>query len=319
MSKPLPSGIIARTTSYNIDPSRVIKAEGWNTRFDMGDIKSLSESIRTELQRDPSSGGLLNAVRVRRITGNPDADFQIVDGERRMTAVWALLESGVQFPEGIAATLVDKKQDDVTSLIQMYTANTGKPFLPLEEAAAFKRMKDSGMKIAEISKAVGRTDVHIIETMGLLEADGDLQASLAAGQVGATIAKIISTTAKGDKALQKDLLADAKNAKGTGAAAKAAKARLLKKLQDKKEARAAAKGKTLKMRALSDQQLTEMGAKLAKVLEVKAKEAFPIAPPKTLEDMQKQVAKDEKMTAAFTLGAMMALRAAAGMKVELDI
>lgn len=318
MSKPLPAGTVARTSGYNVDPARVVKRDGWNTRFDLGDIESLASSIQTELARDPADGGLLNPVRVKRITGNPTADFEIVDGERRMTAIWMLLEKGFIFPQGIAATMVDRKQDDVTSLIQMYTANTGKPFLPLEEAAAFKRMRDAGMTIAAICKAVGRADVHVIDTLALLEADEDLQAAVASGQVGGTIAKVIATTARGDKALQKELTQDAKDARGKGAEAKAAKARMLKKIQDKKEAKAKAKGKQLKMRALTDDQLTELGAKQAKLLEVKVKEAGWKAFG-TLEDMTAEMAKDEKLAAAFTLGTLLALRAAAGIKVDLDI
>lgn len=318
MTKPLASGIIARSTGYNIDPRRVIKRVGWNTRFDLGDIESLAASIETELQRDPGDGGLLNAVRVKRITGREDVDFEIVDGERRMTAIWHLLDKGVVFPEGIKATLVDKKQDDVTSLIQMYTANTGKAFLPLEEAAAFKRMRDAGMTIAQICKAVGRADVHVIDTLALVDADEDLQAAVASGAVGGTMAKVIATTARGNKALQKELTAEAKEAKGKGAEAKAAKGRLLKKLQDTKDAKAKAKGKTLKIRALTDEQLSALGEKVAALLAVKAQEAK-WAPSTDVNDFVAIAAKDEALAAGYTLGLLMGLRAAAGLQVTLDI
>lgn len=318
----LPAGITRKTTGYNADPRRICRRKDWNTRFDFGDIASLAESIRTELSRDPSNGGLLHDLRVKRLEKSDERsathDFEIVDGDRRLTAIELLLDQGVSFPEGVGIKLVERTQDDLTSLIQMYTANTGKPFLPLEEAAAFKRMRDAGMTILAIAKTVGKADTHVIETLALLESDEELQAAVKDGSVGSTMAKVIATTARGDKAAQKELTKEAQAARGKGADAKAAKARLLKKLEDKKAAKAAAKGKTLKIKSMTDDALSELGAKMAKALEVKVKEAgwkkF-----ETLEEMVEAMAKDEKLTAAFTLGAVMALRAAAGIKVNLDI
>jgi hypothetical protein len=319
----LPAGIMRKTTGYNADPRRICRREGWNTRFDFGDIQNLAESILVELKRDPSNGGLLHDLRVKRLPKDDPraatADFELVDGDRRMTAIELLLSKGVEFPEGVGIKLVDREQDDLTSLIQMYTANTGKPFLPLEEAAAFKRMRDSGMTILQIAKAVGKADTHVIETLSLLEADEEVQDAVRTGKVGATVAKAIATTARGDKAAQKDLLAEAKTAKGKGADAKAARARLAKKLLDKKQAKAEAKGKTLKIRALDDAQLSGLGLSVAKLLEAKVKEAWPSTDPKTIEDVLEMVKKDEKLVAAYTLGALHALHAAAGQKVNLDI
>lgn len=321
-ARALPSGIVRKTTGYNADPRRICRRSGWNTRFDFGDIANLAESIQIELARDPSNGGLLHDLRVKRLDkGDPRAathDFEIVDGDRRLTAIELLLEKGVEFPDGVGIKLVERTQDDLTSLIQMYTSNTGKPFLPLEEAAAFKRMRDAGMTILAISKAVGKADTHVIETLALLESDEELQAAVKDGSVGSTMAKMIATTARGDKEAQKELTKEAKAARGKGSDAKAAKARLLKKIEDKKAQKAAAKGKTLKIKSMTDDALSELGAKMAKALEIKVKEAgwkkF-----ETLEEMVDAMAKDEKLTASFTLGVVMALRAAAGIKVNLDI
>ena len=124
---------------------------------------------------------------------------------------------------------------------------------------------------------------------------------------------------KGDAKLQKEMIADAAAAKGKSADAKAAKARFNAKLQKQRDAKMAAKGKEVKIRALTDEQLSELGAGVAKVLEAKVKEAGwkSIA---TLEDMVEMIRKDEKLAAAFTVGAQLALRAAAGVKgINLDI
>ena len=307
-ARALPAGIIKKTTSYMVDPTKVTRAAGFNPRFDFGEIELLAKSI--------AANGLLMPIRVKRVTGNDKYEFELVDGDRRLTAVAQLLAKGHVFEDGVPAILVDRVQDDVTSLIQMFEANTGKPFLPLEEAAAYKRMRDAGMTIAQICSRVGRADVHVTDTLSLLEADEDVQDALKAGKIGATNAKLIATIAKGDKAAQKEMTADAVTAKGTTVDAKAAKARLMKKLEDKRAAKAAAKGKTPRLLCLSGNQLNDLGAKVAKHLAAVSKEAkwqeFA-----TLEDAAVAVSKDEALTAAFTLGATMALLVAAGQKIEL--
>jgi len=321
-ARALPSGILKKTTGYNADPRRICRKPGFNTRFEFGDIASLAESIKTELGRDPSNGGLLHDLRVKRLDKSDPraaaADFELVDGDRRLTAIELLLSQGVEFPEGVGIKLVDKNQDDVQSLVQMYTATTGKPFLPLEEAAAFKRMRDSGMTILAISKAVGKADTHVIDTLALLEADEDVQEAVRSGKVGGTVAKQIATTARGNKALQKDMIEEAKKAKGKDPSAKAAKARLLKKLQDAKDAKAKAKGKTLKIRALTDEQLSALGVKVAGLLDMKAKEAKWAATGDIKDDIDR-CRKDDGLAAAYTLGLMVGLRIAAGLEGELDI
>lgn len=314
-SKPLAAGLVKKTTAYNVDPRRVTRREGWNTRFDMGEIAALAASIETELNRDPSDGGLLMPIRVKRISGNPAADFELVDGDRRLTAIELLLEKGVVFPQGVAATMVDKNQDDLTSTIQMITANTGKPFLPLEEAAAYKRLRDGGMSVAQICAAVGRTDVHVRETLDLLEADAAVQDAVKTGAVAGSMAKLIVSVTKGDNAAQKDLLADAVGAKKKD---KAAKARLMTKIQQKRDAKAVAKGKEVKMRALTDAQLSEIGERLAKHLKALLKEAG-LGAEMQQGELVEWVKKDEKLAAAYVAGAMDALKAAAGVKINLEV
>ena len=316
----LASGLVKKTTAYNLDPKRITRREGWNARFDMGESAALAASIETELARDPSDGGLLNPVRVKRITGNPNADFELVDGDRRLTAIELLLEKGVVFPHGIIGTIVDRTQDDTTSLIQMITANTGKPFLPLEEAAAYKRLRDAGMSIADICKAVGRTDVHVRETLDLLEADDSVKEAVQKGKVSGSTAKVIVSVAKGDKAKQAELAAAAAEVKTVkGAAAKKVASKALQaKIQAARDAKNVAKGKEVKMRALTDEQLSEIGDRLAKHLTSLLKEAK-IDVATTQAALQEWAKADEKLACAYVAGAVDALKVAAGLKIDLAI
>lgn len=317
----LPAGIVGKTTRYNIDPRKITFREGWNNRFDMGDIEALAAGIEATLARTPDRPYATD-MEVKRIPANdPRAqqgfNFEVITGHRRKLATDILLKKGVVFPEGVNAHLVDAKESDLDSTVRLFTENNQKPLLPLEEAAAFKRLRDGGMTILQIAKAVGKADTHVIDTLALLEADESVQEAVRSGKVGATIAKVIATTARGDKQAQKEMIEEAKAAKGKDSAAKAARARLGKRIMDTKKAKAAKKGKVLKIKALDPVALSELGAKVAKMLEAKAKEAG--WKDMTIEAMREAVAKDEKTAAAFTFGALQALLVAAGQPFDLDI
>lgn len=308
------NGIItARLSAYNlIDPKAIVRKPGHNPRFDFGEIAELAKSIKFQATEGGVTGGLLQAIIVKR---SGPAQFELVDGDRRLTAVEMLLKlyaegkpEGYDFPEGIAARLANKDQSEITGLIQMFEANTGKPFLPLEEAAAYQKMKEAGMTIEQIGKAVQRAHVHIVATLALVDADESLKAAVADGSVGGTVAKKIATAARGDKKKQAELTEAVKTA--TKSKDKKAIAAAKQKIEDARQDKAKAAGKTLKIRALTDAQLSALGDKVAKHLASVMKEA------KLADDfdLAKWVAEDDKLATAYTFGALQALKAAAGMK-----
>ena len=293
-----PVGIVKRTNAYFVDPTKVAREEGWNPRFDFGEIEGLAASIK--------ANGVLNAIRVKRMAA-PDADgkvFTLIDGDRRLTAIEFLLKKGHEFPEGIPAVIVDKNQEDVTSLIQMFEANSGKTFLPLEEAAAYKRMQDAGMTVKQICAAVGRKHVHVIEVLNLLKADDSVKDAVTDGSIGKTIAKQIAKVAKGDSAKQKELVDQAK-AVGKDAGKRRA---ILKEVEKTRAAKAAKRGKTLKIRALSDVELSEIGSSVAQMV----MEHLTTNKMAADFDVRGWCKKDKELTLAYTAGALAALKVAAG-------
>ena len=316
MTKTTNGIVTARLSAYNmVDPKAVFRKEGHNPRFDFGEIEELAKSIKFQAVSAAVPGGLLNAIIIKR---RDATSFELVDGDRRLTAVellskWAAegKPEGYDFPEGIPARLADKNQSEITGLIQMFEANTGKPFLPLEEAAAYKKMRDAGMTIEEIGKAVQRAHVHIVSTLALVDADESLKAAVADGSVGGTTAKKIAVAARGDKKKQAELTADVKAAGKDKKAQKAAKA----KIEATRQAKAESKGKVLKIRALTDDQLSDLWAKMAKHLASVMKQA---SLPED-HDLVKWVASDDALAAAFTFGVLQALKAAAGVKVDLEV
>lgn len=317
------TGIVtARPSAYNmVDPRQIGRRPGFNPRFEFGEIEELAKSIKYQATQLAVPGGLLQAIIVKKsdeVAGKP---LVLVDGDRRLTAVELLLElsdkgdpNGYDFPEGIPARLAPKDQTAIADLIQTFEAGQNKAFLPLEEAAAYLRMRESGMTVEEIGKAVQRAHMHIVSTLALLKADESLTEALKSGDVKGTMAKEIAVVARGDKAKQKELVADIKAAKGDKVALKKVK----EKIAAQRVAKNEAKGKTLKVRPLTADQLSTIGAKLAKHLTVVLKEAK-IDPDMSNDDLLAWVKADEARAAAYTFGALQALKAAAGTKgIELE-
>jgi ParB family chromosome partitioning protein len=294
-------GITKRSSSYQADPRAISRRPGFNPRFDFGDISMLAAQIKAQ--------GLLQPLRIKRLSAPVGLfHFELIDGDRRLTAIELILkEDPAAFPEGVPAIIVDKNQDDLTSLVQMFMANEGKAFLPLEEAAAYQKMREAGLTVKQIGEAVGRKHMHVNQILALVDADESVKQAVKDGTIGKTMAKEIASTARGDKAKQKELVEQAAAA-GKG---KGKRRVLLNSIQATKVAKAAKKGRTLKIRALDDAALSELGASMAKALQknlMNAKAAM------HADALDKWIAQDPKLVAAFTYGALQALKAAAGAK-----
>ncbi len=311
-------GITKRSNSYFADPKMITRRAGFNARFDFGDIEALAAQIKSKLEQDPSSGGLIHDLHVKRIlSGDPRLEkgfvFEIIDGDRRLTAVELLISKGVVFENGIPIKIVDKGQSEIEDLVQMFVANEGKPFLPLEEAAAYQRMRDAKMSVAAICKAVGRAQMHVTSILALASADESLKQAVKEGKVNKTMAKDIATNARGDKAKQAELTKEA-----VEAGKDKTKRRLItRKVAEARQAKAVRKGKKVpKMRALSDVELQALGASVGERMPKLIMDAACMMYEK---DLGKWIGQDDKLTLAFTFGVLQALKAAAGIKVKLEL
>lgn len=319
------AGINAKLAgAYLADPTRITRREGWNPRFDFGEIAEMAKSIE--------QNSVLNALRVKRIAKSDprsaNFDFELIDGDRRLAGLEHLLKTKKvpytaipSIAAGIPIILVDRAQDDTTSLIQMFVANQGKPFLPLEEAMAYKRMMDGdeatdrkGMTPREISKAIGKDETHIREMLLLLEADEDVKEAVAKGTINKQTAKEIAVGMKGDKAAQKKAIADIKAAVGgkTGKdAKKVSKAAQQKAIQAARDARKVRAGKQV-IKAISKERLAELGEQVAKHL-AKAIKDLGMEPKMTEAAVFREwITKDDKLAAAAAFGALEALKLVAG-------
>lgn len=178
--------ISGRMNAYYTHPDNIVVRAGWNPRFDFGEIKDLAASM-TVKDGDGQLVGVLVPLRVRR---NSDGKLELIDGERRLRA--ARLAKLDRVP-----VVLDNKLSDTEALVRALVANTGKPLLPLEEAAALLKLKDtSGMTILQLSKAVGRSDIYVMDRIKLLSAPEEVKEAVAAGTLGTTLAAEIVTKEK---------------------------------------------------------------------------------------------------------------------------
>lgn len=295
-------GIVKKSSSYFADPDALVRRKDWNPRFDFGDMKELETSIETNGFRNEKP------ILVRR---NAEMQLEIVDGDRRVTAVHNLMKRGVDFSDGIPIVFEAKDTDDLHALIHMFTANNGKQFLPLEEAAAYKRMIDAGMKVKNIEQHVGRKEAHIRLTLGLLTAGEELQEAVKTGAIKATLGKRIAQKTKGNKEKQKELVEKA--TKGGKASKKLAKeeTEAIKRRPTSK-----ASQKQLLPNLLNESQLHTRELLLANRVESEFK-----AMGLKLDDNEARhyFAATDDRAAAFHFGVLLGLRAALGMDSKITL
>jgi ParB family chromosome partitioning protein len=192
-------GIITRTNSYHIDPTTIDRRVGWNPRFDFGEIEELAQSIK--------QNGLLQPLRVKRVGDR----FELIDGDRRLTAVEHLMKKGLEFPQGVLAIIESKSATDLDNMILMFESNSGKPFLPLEAAKAYKMLMDAeGLTCKQVAHRLGRSEAHVKFTVALMDADIEVTDALEKGEINSVVARTIAKTK--DKAKQRELVSKVKSA-----------------------------------------------------------------------------------------------------------
>lgn len=289
-----------------IDPKMIDIQEGWNARFDYGDVEELAASIKAQKALD--GHGLINDIRVKE---KADGRYALVDGERRLHSVLHLISQGEEFAFGIPAKVEAADAEDSDLLIKMFTANMGKAFLPIEEAHYYKRLRDQGLTIAQIEEKTGRSDNSIVGALALLEGDEDLYDAVLKGHVSGTLGKSIAVNVRGDKERQRELVAKAKAAKKDPKAMKAVKKEIdeARKAKFKKRTGKEAKGR---FDQLTPQELAELGTQVGLLL----KQRLDTEGMSLDADLTSWVASEPELQLAATFGALQALKAAAGVKVD---
>lgn len=185
------SAVVTRTDLWNINPRFIHIKEGWNPRttFDIDDLKA---SIREH--------GVLMPLRVQKIGDG----LLLIDGERRLRSVLALIAEGVDIRS--VPAIVETSQNDVELLARALVANLGEPLSPLDEAHAFQRLVAYGLTQAQIAAKVGRSQSHISSRLTLLQATPLLLQQVTSQEISPTEAVRVIKQAEKDGVPQLEVL-----------------------------------------------------------------------------------------------------------------
>lgn len=193
-------GVGTRKEFFLFDPRQIKIVDGWNPRtdFDTDDDKILKESI--------IENGVLQPLRVKR-SGD---EIHLIDGERRLRAVLQAIADGCNI-EFVPMILERKTISDVEAMLTAIIANDGKPFEPIEEAAALARLVKWGVTVDELAKRLGRCKVFVYERLKLVDASPELRSALKNKDVSIKTAAKIVATAGGDTERQVQGIARARD------------------------------------------------------------------------------------------------------------
>ena len=145
--------------------------------FDPESLTELAASIREH--------GVIQPLIVSRPEGDSGAPYQLIAGERRLLA---------SREAGLNQVPVIIRESSPQSLLELaLVENLQREDLgPVEEALAFRRLRDDfSMTQEAIAARVGRSRPAIANSLRLLSLPGEIQASLAKGEISAGHARAI--------------------------------------------------------------------------------------------------------------------------------
>lgn len=182
---------------YQIDPRNIVVQDGFNSRFDFGDIDELAEQIREQ--------GVLNPVTVipfKDEDGNEK--YRLVDGERRYRASMKLIEGGFELPR-IPALFQPKSTTQEEMLIQQLMRNEGKQFNEYELGIAYNKFRKLGYTNAEIAQKLGIKRWKVDCFLAHLERDEKVQQLMKEGRITGVDVRRIYQAAKNEQTAVKDI------------------------------------------------------------------------------------------------------------------
>jgi len=150
-----------------VDPRKIVVIDNFNVRKNYGDIEELASSI--------IENGVKVAIRVKKhkiaknsvlmdgsVIEEPTDGYALIDGHRRCRALKYLFQNGKGI-DRVPVEIVRESKTEEQRTIEMYVANTGKPFTPMENAELFGRLNRVHKKTPqEIAKKLGVKSLSLI-------------------------------------------------------------------------------------------------------------------------------------------------------------
>lgn len=134
-----------RTDIFLVDPRNIVVKENFNVRKDLGDVRSLMESI--------VETGLQVPLKASKIRG--EDKYELVDGHRRMAAIDLALEEGHDIKYVEVSPFKGNDEDRVFSMV--ITGTGQKALSDVEMSEAIKRLVNFGYKVEEIASKIGKS------------------------------------------------------------------------------------------------------------------------------------------------------------------
>ena len=182
-----------RSDINQVDPKLILAQETFNIRKDYGDINELMLSI------------IENGVK-KPLQGRREGDFFfLTDGFRRMRAIEAAIAAGHDIAR-VPMILEKRGTTNEERIFDMFTSNSGKPLTSLEEGDGFSRLENYGYKRKEISKKLGKSEVHISNMLKLIGAPKSIRDQISAGLVSTSVAIEIMRQHPEDEDKQKEII-----------------------------------------------------------------------------------------------------------------
>lgn len=179
---------------FKLDPRILSPQDGFNARYDYGDIEALAADIE--------ANGVLETLKVRKEGGK----ILLVNGHRRLTAIRSLIDAG-RWPEDpsnpghpmpVPCTSEGKGVSPADRIFMMLSLNTGKPFTLLEKGIAYYNimLQDPEISGAEIARRTGETRQAVSNALQIINhASPTLIEHIKTDRLSATCAlEIIKTT-----------------------------------------------------------------------------------------------------------------------------
>lgn len=168
---------VKRTDMLWLTPQELEVQDGFNVRFDYGNIEELAESIDIH--------GVRNPIRASKNTDT--GMYVLTDGHRRFKAIQLLVSQG-RANGLLIPTLPDGKgTSEESRTLAMITHNEGKRLNLLEEATVYKRLIDFGYSQAEIAREAVKSETHISNCLLLMSAPKSLKDKIMEGKISASL------------------------------------------------------------------------------------------------------------------------------------
>lgn len=189
---------VGKTDLFKIDPRKIVIEPGHNPRtrpVELFEIESLMDSIRV-------NGFYLDKPLLLNRRGT---QLVLVDGERRLRAVLALIEEGEQVVS--VPAVLEISQNPAVLLARALAANQNTlPLTPEEEARAFKRLIGYGWVVVSIAAQIGKSQSYVYGRLKLLEARDEVLEAAREGSITTSDAVRVVETANRENVAQEVVL-----------------------------------------------------------------------------------------------------------------